>query len=347
MPTVSVIITLYRHQDTLPAAIESILNQTLQNIEIVLVDNNTTAETLSVAKKYLHLHPHIIRLVSEKNQGIASARNRGVLEAKGKYIAFCDEDDILLPSKLEKQLYFLENNTEYSIIASLVDYISPVDERIVESGCSFSPPFWAEKLFGKSEYFQKYPMCSPHPSTMFFKRTLALEVGLFDEKFNPYWTEDTEFSLRMYEKGPIYLFPESLTKIRLSSPEYLKKRQGTVDWVPLKNIEYFFQILCRKYAQNLNPEKNDVLRKIRAQWLRELSLIFLKFPSGKDFGRLFLYRSICDNPWNFKTWKYYLKTFFPFQFYPLLFHFNSTFTEGLPDHIDQKFVESLFVFPGL
>ncbi|MHB1934940.1 MAG: glycosyltransferase family A protein [Leptospirillum sp.] len=341
-PLVSIIITLYRHKGTLPAAIESVLHQTFQNFEIILVDNNASCDVLETAKAYHKLYPKNIRLVKESKQGIASARNRGVLEARGVYIAFCDEDDILLPYNLEKKCAAINENPFCSIITSKVDFISPEDGSVVESGQVFAPQFWAEEIFGKSEQFIKHPLYNPHPSTMFFRKDLALEVGLFDENFNPYWTEDTEFSLRMYQKGPIYLIDESLTQIRLASKQYLKDRQGEVDWTSLKNIDYFYKILRKKYGDTTAFPAKKALKKIRARWLRESSLLFLRYSNGKSFGRNFLIRSIKDEPWNPKSWKQYLRTFFPFKFYPRIFHFEKTFREPLPKYINKQYIENLF-----
>lgn len=339
---ISVISTIYKHKQKLSQALDSILNQTFKNIEIILVDNNALPETLMVAKEYRDRYPTIVRIVSEPTQGIASARNRGVRESTGDFITFCDEDDIWMPDKLLKQLNVQKKHPEYSIVTNLVDFISYEDGRVVESRKTFSPQFWATELLGKTEHYQKYPLYNPHPSTMFFRKSLALEVGLFDEGFNPYWTEDTEFSLRMYEKGPIYLIPESLTQIRLSSKEYLKTRQGDFDWVAIKNLNYFFSILCKKFGSDKDPVSRKALKKIRAQWMRELSVKFLVYQEGKSYARELLTRALADQPFNLKTWKIYLRTFFPQKYYPSFFHFEKIVKGSLPMKVDESLLKNLF-----
>ncbi len=339
-PKVSIITTIYKHRNKLSLAIESMLSQKYKNIEIILVNNNAIPETLAVANEYQTRYPEIIRIVFEPTQGIASARNRGIIEAKGEFVSFCDEDDIWVPDKIKKQLQIQQDHPEFSIITNLVNFISYDDGQIVELNQNFSPQFWAIELFGNTEKFKKHPIYNPHPSTMFFRRSLAIDVGLFDEKFNPYWTEDTEFSLRMYEKGPIYLIPETLTHIRLSSKNYLKDRQGDFDWVAIKNLNYFFSILYKKYGTQ--KDKRNALIKIRAQWMRELSIRFLIYREGKSYCRQLLIRSLKDQPINPKTWKTYIRTFAPENYLPRIFHFEHVKNEKLPTEINEDFFKNLF-----
>jgi len=341
---ISVISTIFKHKQKLSQAIDSILKQTYKNIEIILVDNNALPETLMVAKEYRDLYPMIIRVVREPIQGIASARNRGVVESTGEFITFCDEDDIWYPDKIQRQIEAQTEHPECSIITNLVDFISYEDSHVIESRKSFDPQFWATELFGNTAQYKKWPLYNPHPSTMFFRKKLAIEVGLFDEEFNPYWTEDTEFSLRMYEKGPIYLIPDSLTKIRLSSKDYLKSRQGDFDWVAVKNLNYFFKILCKKFGSNQDPVIQKALKKIRAQWMRELSIKFLIYKKGKSYARRLLIRSIADQPFNLKTWKIYLRTFLPEKYYPSIFHFEKIIKEDLPIEVNDSVFKNLFTF---
>ena len=337
-PLISVIITLFAHKNTLNEALDSILQQTFQNFEIVLVENNADKSLVEIAMSYISIHPDKIRIVSEPVQGIASARTRGVIEAKGTFIAFCDEDDVMYPDKLEKQLHCMLNNPKYSIITSYVDFISPQSE-IIETDRVFEPQHWAIELFGKTEKFKKHPLYNPHPSTMFFSRSLALEVGLFDEGFNPHGTEDTEFSLRMYEHGPIYLIHESLTKIRFHTSEYLKKREGEINWISIENLNHFFHLLCIRYSRSF-PRRSFL--NIRAQWLREISMLFFKVKNGRDYGRSLLKRSIQDRPWDLRTWKQYIRSFFPYKYYPKVFKFEINSAEKIPSHIDKKYLQGIF-----
>lgn len=101
-PTVSAIIPTYNYANYLPEAIESVLKQTFMDIEVIVVDDGSTDNTPQIVKKYL-TNP-LVHYIRKKNGGQASAKNRGIIESKGKFIAFLDADDIWFPRKLEKQM---------------------------------------------------------------------------------------------------------------------------------------------------------------------------------------------------------------------------------------------------
>ena len=87
--------------------INSVLDQTYKNWELLLVDDHSTDKTLDIAKSFAGKHTNIIVLENHSNLGAAVSRNKGIMEAKGKYIAFLDADDLWKPKKLETQLTFM------------------------------------------------------------------------------------------------------------------------------------------------------------------------------------------------------------------------------------------------
>lgn len=93
----SIIIASYNQQDYLPDAIESALNQTLKPFEIIVIDDGSTDHSLEIAHKYFG-----VKVISQVNKGLASARNTGIMNATGEYIMPLDADDILLENCLEK-----------------------------------------------------------------------------------------------------------------------------------------------------------------------------------------------------------------------------------------------------
>lgn len=106
---VSVIIPVYNSAKYITDAIDSVLAQTYKNYEIIIVNDGSTDSTAEVVKKYLRSQildhrPQAIRYVYQENKGPSAARNRGIKEAKGEYIAFLDSDDVWLPEKIELQM---------------------------------------------------------------------------------------------------------------------------------------------------------------------------------------------------------------------------------------------------
>ena len=104
-PMISVVIPAYRSGHLMKEALVSVLKQTFQDFEIVLVDNNADHETQSIISSYAKRHPEKIRALPEKTKGVCSARNRGILEFRGRFIALLDDDYIMYPDRLAAQLH--------------------------------------------------------------------------------------------------------------------------------------------------------------------------------------------------------------------------------------------------
>lgn len=107
---VSVIMPAYNSAPFISEAIVSVRNQTYQNWELIIIDDASTDATVSIAKNFLLNDPRIKLLKNHQNKGSGLARNMGIKEAAGKYIAFLDSDDLWLQDKLELQVNFMEEN---------------------------------------------------------------------------------------------------------------------------------------------------------------------------------------------------------------------------------------------
>lgn len=100
----------YNSESHISESIESVLSQTYQNWELIITDDNSSDSTVDIIGKYLEQDCRIKLLQSNKNCGAGTARNTSIKEARGKFIAFLDSDDLWLPQKLEKQIGFMINN---------------------------------------------------------------------------------------------------------------------------------------------------------------------------------------------------------------------------------------------
>lgn len=116
---VSVVIATYRRKETLRKSLQSLTTQTYKNFEVVLVDDNDSAEWTEQVQNIVNEFEDILTinyLINEHNMGSAETRNRGIAEAKGQYITFLDDDDIFLPEKIEMQLKdMVISNSDYGI----------------------------------------------------------------------------------------------------------------------------------------------------------------------------------------------------------------------------------------
>ena len=120
-PKITVLMPVYNGEKYLREAIGSILNQTFNDFEFLIINDSSTDSTREIILSYDDTR---IRLEdNEKNIGLTHSLNKGLRLAKGKYVARMDADDISLPDRLEKQLAVIENNTDVSIVACWIDII--------------------------------------------------------------------------------------------------------------------------------------------------------------------------------------------------------------------------------
>ncbi len=113
-PLVSVIIPTYNSVQYVVAAVQSVLAQTVKELEIVVIDDGSTDDTEAVMRGY----GSPVRYIRQQNSGVAVARNRGIEESRGRYIAFLDADDTWFPHKLERQLAALDERPAYGVCYS-------------------------------------------------------------------------------------------------------------------------------------------------------------------------------------------------------------------------------------
>ena len=123
-PLVTVLLPVYNNEK-INICIDSVLNQTFKDFELLIIDNASTDNTVKVIKKYKD--PRINLVVNKQNIGPTGSLNKGVTLAKGKYIARIDADDLILPERLQKQVDFMENNPEYGIVGSWTKHIDEED----------------------------------------------------------------------------------------------------------------------------------------------------------------------------------------------------------------------------
>jgi glycosyltransferase involved in cell wall biosynthesis len=120
--SISVIIPVYNTEKYLAQAIKSVLDQTVQPDEIIVVDDGSTDKSVEVARQFLPK----VKIITQQNKGAGTARNVGIKEASGAYLAFLDADDLWVENKLEQQLSYLENHPETDMVFGIVaQFVSP------------------------------------------------------------------------------------------------------------------------------------------------------------------------------------------------------------------------------
>lgn len=168
-PEVSVIMPVYNAEEFIAKAIESILNQTYTNFELVMIIDCPTDGTLNIINQYSDKR---IRIIYNKcNSGIAYSRNRGLSVSQGKYVALMDDDDISLRNRLEKQVYFLEENSDIDVLGGRSQTINELGKIINTSTIALTNPLYinAMLLFRnvlingtvmmRKDFIDKYRLC--------------------------------------------------------------------------------------------------------------------------------------------------------------------------------------------
>ena len=332
VPEVSVVVTIFREGDLLRPTLDSVLDQTFQNFEIVLVDNNADEKTRKLAEDYLKKHPSRIRIVNESVQGMCAAKNRGILESRGDWVAFIDGDDLMLPDRLEKQRQVLLSRPDLSLVTCRYDRISHDGREVLEKdiiGPTRQSAMWREleQAFSELYSFRFSPARMDQfrltiPSTFFLRKSTLVEVGLFDMRLNPRWCEDYELQTRLFDVGGFYQIPEPLIFYRAPDLQAKKIKESQVSGVErFWQDQRFFTILYENFSCH-GPRALEALRRIRSIWLKGVALHFLKFQAGKRIGQTLLRRAIEDAPDKTNVLKLFIKSHAPDFLIPGLFWFK-------------------------
>jgi glycosyltransferase involved in cell wall biosynthesis len=230
---VSVIIPTYNRKHIIEGAIKSALNQTFKDYEIIVVDDGSTDGT----REFLESLSIPITIISKENGGVSSARNVGIQNAKGKYIAFLDSDDAWLPDKLKMQVEYLESHPDMPLVYT-DEYIEVNGEVLPQM--RFQRADVGDDVkdnFLLSGFVQKTPI---HTSAVMVQKSILDEVGYFNETLKIHedselWNRiskkyqfgyiDTPLAIFRYKDGVEHLMKDFLSDSELSKEEgkkYLK-----------------------------------------------------------------------------------------------------------------------------
>jgi glycosyltransferase involved in cell wall biosynthesis len=215
-PEISVIITTYNRANYLKEAIISVLNQTYQDFEIIVVDDGSKDNTPQVIQSITDPR---IKYISQKNQGVGAARNTGTLASAGKMVALLDADDLWLPEKLELQIKALESSPQASIV-----YCDMYFFGLSEIGLPITFFQLLNWPAPRGNVLDKMVTRSfGHPSTLLVKKEVFDKIGLFDEKL-PY-CDDYDMLIRMAAYFQFEVVPSPLVKYRLHSDQISKNTE--------------------------------------------------------------------------------------------------------------------------
>ena len=210
---ISVYITSFNKGKYLRQAITSVLNQSLQPEEIIIVDDGSNDNSREIIKGFASRYPEIIKpIINENNYGIAKTRNIAISHCKGELITFVDGDDYFFPSKLESELKIIRNDNYGCVYSNHVF----VDEFSNENGCFADKedhPVEGDLFIENFTRSFHVNSGSNFHNEMFYKNN-AIKIGLYDENIQ-IW-EDWDFRIRMSKKFRYGYCPEVNSAYRVS-----------------------------------------------------------------------------------------------------------------------------------
>lgn len=252
-PLVSVVITAYNRSTFLRDTLESIQNQTYSNIEILVIDDGSDKEE-AVKNKLLCEEFDKCIYYYKANSGQPDSRNYGIKRAKGEFIAFCDDDDLWVLDKLEKQVSILNNNPDYGLVTGSIECINEDGSKtgVIKNHKGHSHGFVFSNFLFKNRTASITPL---------LRKEIFKKVGYF----NPDFTigEDWEFWRRVSYYYKFYALPEVLGYVRLHDNNMSKSRSSN----PMEAFELYRKLTTSllKWGKSFF-EKEDYTIIFQTEW---------------------------------------------------------------------------------
>ncbi|RCJ37614.1 glycosyl transferase family A [Nostoc punctiforme NIES-2108] len=233
MPKVSIVIPAYNSLKFLPETMESVFKQTFKDFEVLVVNDGSSDDTEHWVSQIADLR---VKLITQENQGLSGARNTGIAHASGEYIAFLDADDLWEPTKLEKQVLCLEENSEIGLIYT---WVALIDENGNFTGRVF-------KNYAENDVWHKLIEHNivESGSVAMVRRQCFDTCGVFDRNLRSF-VEDWDMWLRIASRYPFKVMKEPLVYYRQHSTSASK------NWEAMARS---FEIVIEKAFSAAPPE---------------------------------------------------------------------------------------------
>lgn len=294
---VSVIIPTYNSRGLLCQSIDSALAQTYKDLEIIVVDDNEPSSSARKVTEELMMRyssePRVRYIKHEHNINGAAARNTGIKYSKGKFVAFLDDDDEFLPEKIEAQVNFLENHSEYKAVYNFSSINNkPLNTKPFEGNCIIP------LLKNETRMFT--------PSLMFYKSVLV-DIGGFNESFKRH--QDYDILVRFFNHGfKMGCIKKIFTNINsIGGNRVLGKN---LEILKEKYLNTFDEIL-----NNLEEEQKGIKKQIIAHNYASVFISHLSCHYYNRAFRLFCLYGLCSPRGFFSHLVFYLKSRYGFSYH--------------------------------
>jgi len=289
-PTVSVIIPTYNRAHLVGRAIKSVLNQTYQDFELIIVDDGSTDNTEKVIKRFDDKRIRYIK--HEKNKGGAAARNTGIKAARGEYIAFLDSDDEWLPEKLKRQMEVFKNaSSEVGVVYTGFIYVDKLGGGTSKQHIPKKRGWIYEDILVEN--------CIGTTSTVLIERKYFKETGLFDENLPS--CQDWDMWIRLAKQCKFDFIPEILVR-------YFEHRNRITS--NCKSVIEGHEAILRKFQNDIEKRGH----KVKAKHYFRLGN-YLCHSREMKLGKQYLFQAFLSYPWNPKHFLYFFVSIFGGKMY--------------------------------
>ncbi len=251
-PTVSIILTSYNHAAYIAAAIDSALNQTFADFELLIVDDGSADSSRDIIRSFDDAR--IKTFLYEVNRGPADAIREAVQSARGKYVAVHHSDDLWAADKLERQVAYLEANPNCAACFTRVEFIDERGDTFTPAEHDFYREIFEQPNRTRTEwlnYFFRNTNCLCHPSAM-VRREVYAEILRAD--VHGFWQlPDYLMWIRLCFRAEIFILPERLTKFRLRRERQENFSATTFDKQVRAELEYTF--IAREFVESFTDDE--------------------------------------------------------------------------------------------
>lgn len=290
-PLVTVFIPVYNAELYIGECLESIIYQDYKNIEILIINDGSTDASVDIIKKF---DDNRIRILNNtENMGLPYTRNRGLLEAKGKYLMLIDSDDICFRDRIEKQVEFMEKNTEVDVVSSRVRKF-PVSN--IRNLLTFIRDIFSHDLgVDYVKIMLLFNNCIMNPAAM-IRMSSIKDINLkYDEKC--FIAQDYKLWCDISKYGKIYIMKDRLIKYRVGHMSITKKTTEERKKERYDVIVYIKNNLLDFYEFDLSSDEKNIYNyffseelldnNIEEIFIDKLSLVLHKIVVNNNVKNIF------------------------------------------------------------
>lgn len=272
---VSILIPVYNAEKYVAEAIESALNQTYKNIEIIIVDDGSIDKSWEIIETYRQKYPSIIKTYKQENKGAAAARNKGFEISTGQYIQYLDADDLLAPDKIEHQIKYFKGDDREDFIVN--GHWIKIKEHINEE-IDWGPHKSIQQDLDNIDWILANHMSQT--SCWLTPRSLIIKAGVWNEELT--FNDDGEFFARVIlNSSKVYFCINSKIYYRIHEGLSISKQARTK-----KGMQSYFNTIVSLENNLLNFENSFRTRKFIAN--KYLEFLYSYYPQGGELKNIAL-----------------------------------------------------------